>query len=103
MYITEDFDAAAEVQRLNEIRRARRKQCVTRRSRLDKHGFELIRLYQEGATCSALALAPLEGTEQAGGQTVRRVVPDVAEAVLVLRLHHGAPPCSCAASPARRA
>ncbi len=45
----------------------------------------------------------LEGTEQAGGQTVRRVVPDVAEAVLVLRLHHGAPPCSCAASPARRA
>ena len=91
MYITEDFDAAAEVQRLNEIRRARRKQCVTRRSRLDKHGFELIRLYQEGATFSALALAPLEGTEQAGGQTVRRVVPDVAEAVLVLRLHHGAP------------
>ena len=52
---------------------------------------------------AALALAPLEGTEQAGGQTVRRVVPDVAEAVLVLRLHHGAPPCSCAASPARRA
>ncbi|GHL31210.1 hypothetical protein ECZU26_20350 [Escherichia coli] len=40
---------------------------------------------------AALALAPLEGTEQAGGQTVRRVVPDVAEAVLVLRLHHGHP------------
>lgn len=34
---------------------------------------------------------------------VLRDVPDVAEAVLVLRLHHGAPPCSCAASPARRA
>lgn len=56
MYITEDFDAAAELQRLNEIRRARRKQSVTRRSRLDKHGFELIRLYQEGATYSALAI-----------------------------------------------
>ena len=56
MYISEDFDAAAEVQRLNEIRRARRKQSVTRRSRLDKHGFELIRLYQEGATFSALAI-----------------------------------------------
>lgn len=56
MYITEDFDAAAEVQRLNEIRRARRKQSVTRRSRLDRHGFELIRLYQEGATFSALAI-----------------------------------------------
>ena len=56
MYITENFDAAAEVERLNKSRRARRKQSVTRRSRLDKHGFELLRLYQEGATFSAIAI-----------------------------------------------